>query len=129
MVRNFWGPKYGSEYTSVREQSYELEIPEAQKANLQGLITKEAEIRTVLLGELKKDAEVTKRIAGFYEREDDKAVYVFMCDGHAIAVNNFSAMAGMKRELDKRPGGVYLVHKLGSQVDFNLVERLRKASR
>ena len=116
---NKFTPQLLASYAPVRDYSlYGISIPSKQEANLGALLVFEE-------NELKMFAD-RYRLLFFYGKEFDKSLYCLFANGEKLGFNNQRAMRGMiERARQENPLADFLVHRMGSPLDFNLVERLR----
>lgn len=106
-------------YISARE-SLSVPIPPSQQKNVIALFRHE---KQALMSRQVNDPR--QRLLNFYVHEEDRAVYVVFQGGEFQGFNNRRAMARFISICRKNsPGEAILVHRMGSKVDFDLVNRL-----
>lgn len=93
------------------------DVPEARRGNVRILMEQEEM-------SLKDNTSYYKNLFG-YSRERDKTTYRVAANGTFMGFNNRRAMPGYIRRIRKQdPRTAILVHRSGSQLDFELVDRL-----
>ncbi len=103
-------------YNRVREQYYSRNIPLEHISS------------TIIIMELEKDflkGRSLREILNSYIKERDRAAYCLVADGELFGMNNFRAMARYKEiVLEINPTAEIMVHRMGSDIDFSLKDRL-----
>jgi hypothetical protein len=118
-------------YIPVREQLVytSRDCPSEQVANVEALVQFEDVFwrNSVTSGKMTLE-ELRRNIQTNYIQEDPQGVATLFANGKCIAWNNLRGIPGARNNHeDENPGSVYLVHLLGSKVDFNFVDRLPPA--
>jgi hypothetical protein len=97
---------------------YEKLIPLEQIANVAILMALEKEYFNEYGPDIIK-------LKNSYKDEKEKSLCYILVDGEIFGNNNFRAMAGYKKSiLSSNPNAKILVHKIGSELDFNLIQNL-----
>ena len=122
-------------YKTVKDQLKNVDIPPEQLKNVQLLAFLETMDNNDLLASTPINSsttssgvslETTWRRSFNYRLEDDPAEYWIFANGYFIGFNNSRAIHSYLIELEKKmPGAVVLVHRIGSDLDFGLVDKLR----
>ena len=96
----------------------------AQARNVQALISTEEKF----LGQEESVRLLNmNRYPYWYKKEEDRGAYFVFADWEFFGFNNARAIPGYIREIQKRDShSLILVHRLGSELDFTLAERLGK---
>jgi len=109
----------------VEEQLSDLTVPPDQARNVRGLIDYEAQYL-----EMPRGWERRAACLDCYASEVDKSAHLLFCDGEFVAVNNKRSMGGVLERWRKEcPDGTYLIHAMGSALDFGLIERIEEPAR
>ena len=117
-----WSGK--EKYLSVENQVESLHVPDEQEINVYALVSFENNLFKNFENDGYKSVDELKAfLMDNYTHEDDHGTYILMCNGREVVCQNFRALAGAKKSVEK-DGRVLLAHKFGSRLDFSLVDHL-----